>query len=244
MSGERDILAASPLAYQILRLLVSTDGNLTEKEIMRQLEKTKGSIGRALYNLKRMGLIEARRNPEDGRSMTFGVRKKDIVRKLVAEVTYAQSPPRPFKAIPFAMADLENVLEQGLKETMMEWKITRTPPGKAFDLILERANPPLSVGLELKLGGQHFERRLFETIGRIAVPDPPDLVVLAVFGAVGKKFKDMTEERVTSLLGAQKSVGRFLWLDRGLLGVDRTYVTEQIARPILKWTEQMHGKAS
>jgi DNA-binding MarR family transcriptional regulator len=244
MSEERDILVASPLMYQILRLLESTEGNLAEKEIIIELKKTKGSTGRALYHLKRMGLIEAKRNPEDGRSMTFGVRKKGLVRNLLAQVASAQYPPRPFKAIPFAMADLKNVVAQGLGAAMVEWKIARGPASKSFDLTLERTNPPLQLGLELKLGGEHFERRLFETIGQIAVPDPPDLVVLAIFGAVRKKFRDIVEERLTSLLAAQKSAVRFLWLDRGPLAVDRAYVAQQIAKPILEWTNQMRGRGS
>ena len=98
--------------------------------------------------------------------------------------------------------------------------------------------------MELKLGGEHFERRLFETIGQIAVPDPPDLVVLAIFGAVRKKFRDIVEERLTSLLAAQKSAVRFLWLDRGPLAVDRAYVAQQIAKPILERTHQMRGRGS
>jgi DNA-binding MarR family transcriptional regulator len=243
MSEERDILAASPLMYQILRLLESTEGNLTEKEIMRRLQKTKGSVGRALYSLKQMRLIEVKRNPEDGRSMTFGVQKKDLARNLLAEIASVQNPPRPFKAIPFAMADLGRAVEQVLGSAMVNWKIERTSPNKVFDVILERVNPPLRVGLELKLGGQHFERRLFETIGKIAVPAPPNLVVLAVFGAVRKESRDMAEERITSLLAAQKSVARFLWLDRGALAVDLAYITEQIAKPILEWANQMHSVA-
>ena len=43
MSEERDVLAASPLMYQILRLLELTEGNLAEKEIIMELKKTKGS---------------------------------------------------------------------------------------------------------------------------------------------------------------------------------------------------------
>jgi DNA-binding MarR family transcriptional regulator len=243
MSEDHEILASSPLAYQILRLLESTDRSLSEKEIMKQLHKTKGSVGRALYRLKRMGLVEVEKNPEDGRSTIFHVRKKNLARSLLAEAV--STPPKPFRAIPFAMADLRQTIREELEATMPDWKIHRASPDQAFDLILQRADPPPQVvGLELKLGGQGFERKLLETIGKIAVPDPPRLVVLAVFGAVGEKPREVTEERITSLLAAHKSTARFLWLDRSPLAVDRAYIAEQIAKPILEWTEQTHGKVS
>jgi len=240
---ERALLERSPLMVQVLRLVESRDATLTE--ITKELRKTKPSTYRALDGLMKIGLVESQRNPKDGRSPIFVVQKKDVARDLLRQVSYIRIP-KHFRAMSFAVAGIENMVEYVLEDEFKAkgWEITRGRSPESLDFVLERAKPPLSVGLELKLGGEHFDQRVYETIGHIlSVDNPPDLIVLAVFGTVKKKSRELTEQRLALLLGAQKSIARFLWLDRGLLGVDRAYVTEQIARPILEWTEEMRGRA-
>jgi DNA-binding transcriptional ArsR family regulator len=236
---EYELLRKSPLMLGVLRLLESRDATLTE--ITHHLRKTKPSTSRVLHLLKQMGLIEARENPEDGRSTIFSVRKRNLVHTMLVEIASDHKPLKPFRALPFAMGDLEILIDGVLRSELTEgWTIRRTSPRQMFDFVLERQEPPLSIGLELKLGGEHFEKRVFEIIGQmLAVPNPPDLVVLAVFGAVRKKFIEIAEGRLVSLLAAQKSVARFLWLERGPYNVDRPYIVERIIKPILEWAEKI-----
>jgi DNA-binding transcriptional ArsR family regulator len=239
---ERALLERSPLMVQVLRLLESRDATLGD--IAGELRKTKPSTYRALDGLMKIGLVESQKNPEDGRSPLFVVQKKDIARDLLRQVSYTRIP-KHFRAMPFAMSGIENMVKYVLEDEFEAkgWSVTRRE-SEPLDFILERARPTLRVGLELKLGGDHFDQRVYETVGQLlSIDNPPQLIVLAVFGAVKKKSKELSERRLALLLGAQKSVARFLWLDRGILGVDRAYVTEYIARPILEWTEEMSDRA-
>jgi DNA-binding transcriptional ArsR family regulator len=228
----------SPAMVQILGLLQSQ--GRTMSKISEELNKSRASVSRTLQSLKRIGLLEAKKNPKDGRSTIFSIRKKDLVQEILAEVVSSQNRPRAFRAIPFAMIDLQRLVEEVLRTKLESWKVTRTRPPRPYDIILERLNPPLTVGLELKLGGEQFERRLYQTIGEIvAVKEPAGMVVLAVFGSVNKRAMSVADERLSSLMGAQGSVAKVLWLDRGPLSVDRAYVDEKVVSRVLEWAEEV-----
>jgi len=238
-----DVVAQSPLMLQILRLLDSRHGTMTE--ITEELNKTKPSVSRALQSLRRLGLLETKENPDDARSTIFSIRKKDLVHEILAEVASSQNRPRAFRAIPFAMIDLERLVEEVLRNKLEGWKVTKTQPPRPYDFALERLNPPLTLGLELKLGGEQFERRLYQTLGEmVAVKEPAGMVVLAVFGSVNKKAMSVAEERLSSLIGAQGSIAKVLWLDRGPLSVDRAYIDEKLVSRILEWAEEVSGGRS
>jgi hypothetical protein len=181
-----------------------------------------------------MGLIEAKRNPENGRSMLFAVpeARRAHVRRLLVQVASAESPSR---ATPFMMADLDRLVEGELRSKFVRWKISKHVEN-IFDFVLQAPDSSIDLALVLKLGGMHFERRLFEIIGLIlSVPKPPKLVVLAIFGTVTNKSMSIAEERLTTLLNMQGSTLRFLWMDRGPLALDRAYVREEVVEKILAW---------
>jgi DNA-binding MarR family transcriptional regulator len=214
-------------------------------EISEELNKSRASISRTLQSLKRIGLVETKKNPMDGRSTIYSIRRKDSVREILREVAASQSRPKLFKASPFAMTDLENMAEEVLRAKLQGWKVTKTQPRGQFDFILKRFNPPLTFALELKLGGQQFEQRLYQTIGEmVAVKELPSMVILAVFGSVNKRAMSIAEERLSSLINAQGSTVKILWLDRGPLSVDRAYVSEKVLGRILEWAEGVPGSRS
>jgi DNA-binding MarR family transcriptional regulator len=229
-----EVLTRSPLVFQVLRLLQNKGATL--RDITRQLRKTKPSTSRAVRTLQEMGLVEATRSQENGRLRIFEVppSKKDVVQKSLLKLAYGQSSPG--RATPFVMADLENLVEEVLRTKLKDWKIDRRKKG--YDFVLTHPGRT-SIALELKMGGRRFQRRLRDTIGEILEPkEPPQLIVLAVFGRVNKKAVSVIEDRLTNLLKLQGSAIKFLWLDRMPLTTDRTYVDREIAHKILQWTNQ------
>jgi len=231
-------LAKSPLMFQLLRLLQNKEATLTE--ITGQLKKTKSSASRALRKLRRTGLVEATKNLQNGRSKIFRLpeEKKDPVRKLLLEL--ASSQVLPSRATSFLMADLEGLVEEVLKMRLLGWKITRTPKDR-FNFALQRPRPsPIGVALKLKLGGQRFERGFYQTIGELlTIPELPQLIVVAVFGAVKGGPMSIVEDRLKSLLSGQGSAVKFLWLNRSPLAVDRDYITKEIVSKITRWANEL-----
>jgi hypothetical protein len=187
-----------------------------------------------LQVLKRERLIEGRRNAEDGRSTIYSVpqNKKSVVRGLLNTVTLGQRQPKATRAIPFAMLDLENLVIDALKTTLIGWKITAGHKTGGLDVLLQRTDPPLEIGLELKIGGEHFERHLYQFIGRIVSrTELPKVVVVAVFGKVRAQVKSLTEGKLLTLLKPLGTTVKVLWFDQGPMIVDRTYVfNELVAR--------------
>lgn len=233
MADIKNLLEDSPLAYRVLKFLDSEYATLSQ--IVDKLEKTKPSVGRVLQVLKRESLIEGRRNPEDGRSTIYSVpqNKKTLVRSLLSRVTLSQKEPKLTRAIPFAMIDLENLVIDTLKTTLKGWKITAGHETGVLDVLLQRADPPQEIGLELKVGGEHFERHLYHFIGQmVATREFPKIVLVAVFGMVKAQVKSLTEDKLRTLLQSQGTTVKVLWLDQGPMTVDRPYVIRELIEKI------------
>jgi DNA-binding transcriptional ArsR family regulator len=232
-----EVIARSPVVLQALRVLELRDATLAE--ICGEIKKNEPSTSRAVATLKRIGLVETRKNPQDQRSTIFSVRDKDLVRNILRDIASNQASPKPFRAIPLAMMDLETLAEQVAAATP-GWKATRIRPAGSFDLLLQRSEPPLRVAIEFKLGGEQFERRLYETIGQMVwASELPDLVILAVFGSVSERVMSVVEDKLASIVGALGSTARVLWLDRGPLSVDRDYMNEKVMSKIFEWAKEM-----
>jgi DNA-binding MarR family transcriptional regulator len=224
----KSLLEESPLAYRVLKLLESEDATLTQ--ILDRLGKTKSSVSRVLQVLKREKLIEGRENPKDGRSIIYRVpkNKRTPVRTLLNKVAQSEVEPKLTRAIPFAMIDLENLVIETLKKNLDGWSIT-AGHGKGLDVLIQRPDPPLEIGLELRVGGEPFERHFYEFIGQIvATTELPKLVLIAVFGRVKDQVKSLTEDKLRTLLQPQGTTSQVLWLDQGPMTVDRAYLASKL----------------
>jgi DNA-binding MarR family transcriptional regulator len=233
MEDVKSLLESSPLAYRVLKLLDSEDATLIQT--VTKLHKTKPSVSRVLQVLKRERLIEGKRNTEDGRSTIYSVpqNKKSVVRGLLNTLTLSQKQPKLTRAIPFVMIDLQNLVIDTLKTALKEWRITAGHETGGPDILLQRADPPLKIGLELRMGGEHFERHLYNFIGQIvATTEFPKLLLIAVFGKVKPQVKSLTEGKLRTLLQPQGTTVKILWLDQGPMIVDRTYVINELMAKI------------
>jgi DNA-binding transcriptional ArsR family regulator len=237
----KSLLEDSPLAYQVLKLLESQDATLIQ--IVAKLGKTEPSVSRVLQVLKRERLIEGRENPEDGRSTIYFVPQKRHVRGLLNRVTLSEKEPKPTRAIPFAMTDLENFIIDTVKTTLKGWTITKGPETGVLDILLRRADPPLEIGLELRVGGEAFERHLYQFIGQmVATRELPKLVLIAVFGRVKDQVKALTEDRLRTLLQPQGTTVQVLWLDQGPITVNRARLISELTRKIQQIASEPSGE--
>jgi len=230
LTDVKNLLESSPLAYRVLKSINSEDGTLVK--LVGTLGKTKPSVSRVLHVLKHEGLIENKKNPQDGRSTIYTVPpdKKTTVRNLLAEVTLSQKKPKPSRAIPFAMLDLEKGVVEALKTEFKDWEITAEHKSIGYDVLLRsKLNPPFEVGLELRVGGDQFERNLLRFMGKmLATKKLPPLLIIAIFGRVPEKVMTLAEDRLRKLLESQGTTLKVFWLDRGPLVVDQTYILKEL----------------
>jgi len=230
----KNLLESSPLAYRVLKSLNSEDATLGQ--LVDTMGKTKPSVSRVLHGLKRERLIEDKRNPKDGRSTIYSVPpdKKTMVRNLLAEVALSQKKPKPSRAIPFAMVDLEKIVVEALQANLKEWQTMTEHKSIGYDVLLRnKLDPPMEVGLELKVGGEQFERHLYRFMGQmVATKKLPPLLIIAVFGRVQDKVMDLAQDRLGKLLESQGTTLKVLWLDRGPLTVDQAYILKELIEKI------------
>jgi len=215
----KTLLEDSPLAYRVLKLLESEDATLIQ--ILDKLGKTKSSVSRVLQVLRRERLIEGKTNPNDARSTIYFVPQKTLVRNLLNKVAASEKEPKLIRALPFAMIDLENLVIDTLKTTLDGWTIRRGR-GTGPDLTLQKNGAPLEIGLELRAGGETFERHLYQFIGKMVATKLPKLVLIAVFGRVKDQMKSSIEDKLRTVLQPHGTTVEVLWLDQGPMAIDRS----------------------
>ena len=239
MSDLRHLLESSPLAYRVLKSLDSKDATLIQ--VVEKLGKTKPSVSRVLHVLKRERLIEGKRNPQDGRSTIYGVpqNKKTLVRSLLNEVVSSQRVPKPFRAMPFAMIDLENLVIDTLKATLKGWDVTSERETSGFDVLLQRPDHAMQVGLDLRIGGEHFERHLYHFIGQLVAQERTSQVSCGRSLWEGQRPSDVARRRQARYIAEVARHNPQSPLARPqTLTVDRTYIIKELIGKIQQITSE------